>query len=52
MFYCNFQVLLCTEIAVQKDFAPQNMTSSGAPGGLKNFQACYHFPYLWPPHKL
>jgi len=27
MLYCNLQVLLCTEIAVQKDFAPQNMTS-------------------------
>jgi len=39
MLYCNLQVLQCTEIAVQKDFAPQNMTSGGTSGreegGLK-----------------
>jgi len=38
MLYCNLQVLLCTEIAVQEDFVPSNMTSEGTSGwGLKKF---------------
>ena len=46
MLYCNLQVLFCTEIAVEKHFDPQNVTSEGA---SKNFLRLLSFAILYGP---
>jgi len=37
MLYCNLQVLLCTEIGVQEDFAPKYDFWRDHMGRAKNF---------------
>jgi len=43
---------LCTENAVQKDFAPRNMTTGETLWDSKFFYARYRSPYFMTPHKL
>ena len=55
MLYCNLQMLLCTEIAVQEDFVPSNMTSGGTSGvtAKKKFSRLAIARHvLRPAHKL
>jgi len=56
MLYCNLQVLLCTEIAVQ-EFAPPLLKydsggTSGGAGAKKNSRLAIARHILRPPHKL
>jgi len=51
MLYCNWQVLLCTDIALQKDFAPRNMTSGGTARGPKKFSR-FAIARHYGPHKF
>ena len=53
MLYCNLQVFFGAEIAVEKHFDPQNVTSGGASGASEKFSwltIARHI--LGPPHKL
>jgi len=55
MLNCNLQVLLCTEIAAQKDIAPKIWWLLEGPRGsskkfLGSLSLAIHI--LWPPHKL
>jgi len=42
-------VLLCTEIVVQKDFAPPNMTSGRTKGSLKKFSRLAIARHIYAP---